>query len=46
MKALVTGHLGFIGSHVYEHLLLHDMRLMDMIYHMIWVILKQIKSMM
>ena len=23
MKALVTGHLGFIGSHVYEHLLLH-----------------------
>ena len=23
MKALVTGHLGFIGSHVYEHLLSH-----------------------
>ena len=23
MKALVTGHLGFIGSHVYEYLLLH-----------------------
>ena len=23
MKVLVTGHLGFIGSHVYEHLLSH-----------------------
>ena len=23
MKALVTGHLGFIGSHVYEHLVSH-----------------------
>ena len=23
MKALVTGHHGFIGSHVYEHLLSH-----------------------
>ena len=23
MKALVTGHHGFIGSHVYEHLVSH-----------------------
>ena len=34
MKILVTGHRGFIGSHVYEHLTELGFDVEGMIFHM------------
>ena len=46
MKILVTGHKGFIGSHVYEYFTDLGFEVEDTIDQMIWEILKQIKYMM